>query len=144
MIEHRHSMPLLFVAPYLAQAVTACQAQDTLIGTVTHVRDGDTIVVGDQPVRLSGLHAAERNEPGGSAATTFMTDLVLGETVRCDVNCSRTHNRLVGVCFLDGDDIARLLVQVGLGWDCPRYSGGRYAADEQAEASAFALPSYCD
>lgn len=35
-------------------------ARGTLTGTVTYVRDGDTIVVGRMPVRLAGLATPER------------------------------------------------------------------------------------
>ncbi len=41
---------------------------EVLRGTVEHVRDGDTIVVGGQPVRLAGVAAPERHEPLGEAA----------------------------------------------------------------------------
>ncbi len=36
-------------------------AQTVLQGTITHVRDGDTIEVAGIPVRLWGIHAPERN-----------------------------------------------------------------------------------
>ena len=41
---------LLFVAP----ADAAKCPRGTLTGQVTHVRDGDTIVVGSMPIRLNG------------------------------------------------------------------------------------------
>ena len=46
----------------------------TLTGEVTHVRDGDTIVVGSMPIRLNGLAAPEGDEPGGAAATQVMLE----------------------------------------------------------------------
>ena len=49
------------------------QAKGWLTGPVTHVRDGDTIVVAGQPVRLSALDCPERDEPGGAAATALMS-----------------------------------------------------------------------
>ena len=47
-------------------AVVAVAAEPTtLIGTVTHIRDGDTIEVSEIPIRLNGVSAPELNEPLG-------------------------------------------------------------------------------
>ena len=72
-----------------------------------------------------------------------MVELVEGETVVCDLTEERTHGRRVGWCYLDGQDIAEALVRAGLARDCPRFSGGRYAAVETAAARELPFPSYC-
>jgi len=124
-------------------------ASDTSIsGTVTHVRDGDTIEVDGVPIRLNGLSAPERGEPFGKASSDYMRALVLGKALRCKLNGEKTYDRLVGTCFLDGSDISALIIRAGLARDCPRYSGGRYAADErQAKRTGlhkvYRLPGYC-
>jgi micrococcal nuclease len=121
-----------------------------MTGKVTFVRDGDTIVVGSMPIRLNGLAAPEWDEPGGDAAMDAMLELVEGRTLRCELNGERTHDRCVGVCYLEGVDISAAMVAAGVARDCPRFSGGRY---QQAEAQAAAagarigrtyrLPGYC-
>ena len=116
---------------------------DTMSRTVTHVRDGDTIVVGKQPIRLNGIAAPERNEPGGKEATAYMRQLVLGKLLNCIDNGKWTHDRLVAVCHLNGEDIARLIVAAGLARDCPRFSGGRYTDAETAASRALPFPRYC-
>ena len=65
-------------------AATAASAADptTLTGTVTHVRDGDTIEVGKIPIRLNGVSAPELKEPLGPQSKEFMRDLVDGKIVR--------------------------------------------------------------
>lgn len=131
---------LLLMALLVAGPFHVANAQD-LIGTVTHVRDGDTIEVGDVAVRLQGLHAPEGNEVGGSDATAFMTNLVLGRGLVCNLTGERSHDRLIGICYLDGKDIAAELVAAGLGRDCPRYSGGRYAPLDRRPD--MLLPDYC-
>lgn len=123
-------------------------ASTEIAGTVTHVRDGDTIEVDGVPIRLQGLSAPERGEPFGKASSDFMRTLVLGKALRCDLNGERTHDRVVGICYLDGVDISALIIREGLARDCPRYSGGRYAADErQAKRTglhdSYRLPGYC-
>ena len=59
-------------------AVEAVADPTTLTGTVTKVRDGDTIEVGRVPIRLNGVSAPELKEPLGSQSKAFMTDLVMG------------------------------------------------------------------
>jgi endonuclease YncB( thermonuclease family) len=137
---------LLFVAP----ADAAKCPRGTLTGQVTHVRDGDTIVVGSMPIRLNGLAAPEGDEPGGAAATQAMLELVQGRTLRCELDGERTHDRCVGVCYLNGEDIAEVMVREGLARDCPRFSAGRYAEAERQAASGgstirvtYPLPGYC-
>jgi len=115
-----------------------------LTGTVTHVRDGDTIEVGKIPIRLNGVSAPEMDEPLGSQSKAFMVNLVDGKNVRCELTGAKTYDRLVGTCYLDGEDIGIAVIAAGLALDCPRYSGGRYAEVEVAEArEAIVLPGYC-
>ena len=58
----------------------------TLAETVTHVRDGDTIEVGEVPIRLNGVSAPELDEQLGKRSKLFMRELVLGQLVRCELN----------------------------------------------------------
>jgi endonuclease YncB( thermonuclease family) len=67
----------------------------------------------------------------------------VGETVGCDHTQERTHGRRVGYCFRSGADIAESLVRAGLARDCPRFSGGRYAAAEQPSAAVLSFSAYC-
>ena len=116
----------------------------TLTGTVTKVRDGDTIEVGKIPIRLNGVSAPELNEPLGPQSKAFMTDLVLGKRVRCELNGEKTHDRFVGVCYLDEQDIGATVIRSGLALDCPLFSGGRYAEYEiEGAAARMKLPEYC-
>jgi micrococcal nuclease len=115
-----------------------------LTGTVTHVRDGDTIEVGKVPIRLNGVSAPELKEPLGKASKKFMRDLVLGKPVRCELNGKKTYDRLVGTCFIEGKDIGVAVIKAGLALDCPRYSGGRYKAVETVTGrDRIKLPKYC-
>ena len=127
-------------------AVVAVAAEPTtLIGTVTHIRDGDTIEVSEIPIRLNGVSALELNEPLGERSKIFMRDLVFGQQVRCELNGEKTYDRFVGTCYLGGKDIGILVIEAGLALDCPRYSGGRYAVSEIATArEQIKLPSYCE
>jgi micrococcal nuclease len=134
------AIPFLGLAALLASSLAdgAQCPRGTLTGQVTYVRDGDTIVVGSMPIRLNGLAAPEGDEPGGAAATQAMTELVQGRTLRCELDGERTHDRCVGVCYLDSADIAEVMVREGLARDCPRFSGGGSTI-----RVTYPLPGYC-
>ena len=113
-------------------------------GRVTVVRDVDTIVVSGTPVRLNGVDGPETSTRLGREARTFMTRLVRGETVSCQLNGERTYDRWVGVCYLDGQDIGAIAIANGHALDCRRYSGGRYRGLETPAArSGIRRAGYC-
>lgn len=116
----------------------------TIAGRVTIVRDVDTIVVAGTPVRLNGVDGPETSTRVGREARTFMARLVQGKTVSCVLDGTRTYNRWVGICYLDGQDIGAIAIANGLALDCRRYSGGRYRDLETTAArSRFQRAGYC-
>ena len=131
---------LIIIATSLA---TPAHAEPTILtGTVTHVRDGDTIEVGKVPIRLNGVSAPELKEPLGPQSKQFMRNLVNGKHVRCELTGAKTYDRFVGTCYLDGEDIGIAVIAAGRALDCPRYSGGRYAEFELASSrEAIKLPN---
>lgn len=134
----------IFPALLIALLATPALADRILEGRVTVVRDVDTIVVAGTPVRLNGLDGPEVSIRSGREARTFMTRLVRGETVTCQLNGERTHDRWVGVCFLDGQDLGAIAVANGHALDCRRYSGGRYRELETPAArSRITRAGYC-
>lgn len=119
-------------------------ADRTIEGRVTVVRDVDTIVVAGTPVRLNGLDGPETSTRIGREARAFMVRLVRGEMVTCALNGERTYDRWVGICYLDGQDIAAIAVANGQALDCARYSGGRYRDIETPAArSRIQRAGYC-
>lgn len=119
-------------------------AEDNYTGEA-RVIDGDTIAIAGRKFRLEGLHAPEVDEPGGAAATRFMRGLLGDRPVACAPTGDTSYDRLIAVCRVAGDgDIAAALVKAGLGRDCGRYSGGRYARFETAAGAKLPLPGYCE
>lgn len=115
-----------------------------LEGTVTHVRDVDTIEVSNVPVRLNGVDGPELNERGGRNAKVWMLKLVLRQPVRCWLNGEKTYDRWVGTCYdKNGDDIGALAIAAGRARDCPRYSGGKYSEFETSESRRLPSHGYC-
>ncbi len=117
----------------------------TLQGAVTHVRDGDTIEVSGVPVRLSGVTADELGTARGEAAASFMRDVVRGETVTCALTGAVTHDRQVGHCSVNGQDLGVKLIEARLAGRCARYDpDGLYRIPQQQAGPYVGLmPGYC-
>jgi endonuclease YncB( thermonuclease family) len=144
---------IVLIAASLALPLQACAQTD--VSGAAHVVDGDTIHLsaagpGVVKVRLQGVAAPERSDAGGAEATRFVEQLAEGRQVRCELDGSRSKDRVVGVCFVGGEgvagggrDIGAAVIEAGLARDCPRFSGGRYKALERPAAAGLPYPSYC-
>ena len=121
-------------------------AQAELTGPITHVRDGDTIEVGNIAIRLNGLTCDERGTTLGDRATAYLRSQVLGKTATCTLNGKHNYDRLVGRCATEelGDIGAHLITQRLCG-RCERYDSGSEYAQAQREAGPYAgaMQSYC-
>lgn len=129
---------------------TAALSGSPLRGVVTHVRDGDTLELSGRVVRLQGVAAPELHEAFGREAKDALERLVLGRTLDCIPDGSRSYGRIVAVCRLSGEDVGARMVASGFARDCPRFSAGRYAAlEREAERRGsplrrrYELPAYC-
>lgn len=134
----------------LAATSTPAAAQDTVIGRVDHVRDGDTIEVEGIAIRLNGVDAPEMKDLNGPQSRAAMIDIVDGRKVECDLTGTKTYDRMVGVCYLAdgpvaGADIGMMLIRQGYALDCARYSGGVYELVELPAAQLIQKrAAYCE
>ena len=133
-------MSLALKATSLAlMALLAGQAyafEPTAVSGPVRVIDGDTIVLTNTGahIRLNGVDAPEVIHPGydrddafGPESRDEMRAIIGSEIVHCELNGERSHERVVGVCFLpDGTDIGAEIIRRGLALDCRRWSSGRY------------------
>ena len=74
-----------------------------LSGTVTHVRDGDTIEVNGIAVRLSALNCPENDTRQGKQATKIAKQFE-GSQAMCELTGAKSYDRLVGYCTVGGTD----------------------------------------
>ena len=121
-------------------------AQAELTGQITHVRDGDTIEVGNIAIRLNGLTCDERGTALGDRATAYLRSQVLGKTATCSLNGERTYDRLVGRCATeDLGDIGVHLITQQLCGRCERYDSGNEYVQAQTKVGPYAgtMPTYC-
>jgi endonuclease YncB( thermonuclease family) len=123
-------------------AATSSHAAEPIRGYAT-VTDGDTLKVAGIKIRLGGLASPEISERGGREAKSALADHVSGRIVVCYPDGTRTYDRIVATCEVDGRDVAAFLVESGVARDCPRFSRGRYAVFETSASLTLPLPGYC-
>ena len=81
-----------------------------LSGTVTHVRDGDTIEVNGIAVRLSALDCPENSTRQGKQATKIAKQFE-GSQAMCELTGAKSYDRLVGYCTVGGADFGLHMMQ---------------------------------
>ncbi|WP_051328818.1 thermonuclease family protein [Geminicoccus roseus] len=94
--------------------------------TVRVLRDGQIITV-----RLAGIDAPERDQPGGHAARVALRVMVEGREVDVRPTERDRYGRLVARLEVQGRDVGQQLVQAGHAWQFTRYD--RSAALREAE-----------
>lgn len=99
---------------------------DRVRAEVVRVIDGDTVVIRllggwTDRVRLAGIDAPERGEPGHDAATAFLADRVQGRTVVLVFEISGDggpdrgrFGRVLARLEIDGVDVGAEMVRAGL------------------------------
>lgn len=119
------------------------------------VIDADTFDIGGQRVRLGGIDAPEdsrnnremctltdgRTWPCGAWATQVAREMVEGRSLRCVDLGERSHNRIVGRCYLDGIDVALTLLQAGAVRTCLRFAREQGVMEPYLAAEAVAARS---
>ena len=86
------------------------KGDNMLIGTVTKVRDGDTIEINGIAVRISALNCPENSTKSGKKATQIAKQFQ-GFPASCELTGAKTYDRLVGYCSVSGSDFALFMTQ---------------------------------
>ena len=110
-------------AAYASPAARASRA--VLVGTVSRVVDGDTLVVqlstGPIKVRLYGIDAPEHNQPGGFESAATLRSLVAGKQVSLEPVNQDRYSRLVAKVFQGRLNVNAEMVARGEAWVYRRY-----------------------
>ena len=88
------------------EAVTDRKA---ISGTITHVRDGDTIEIDGIAIRLAALNCPENDTQKGKYATKVAKQFV-GLQALCELTGAKTYDRLVGYCKINDSDFGRFMM----------------------------------
>jgi endonuclease YncB( thermonuclease family) len=135
-------MRLCAVAALLMTTGAAIAAD--YLGKVTSVADGDTFTMesetGKVRVRICGIDAPERGQPGYGQAAGVLANMIEGKTVHClqvgeGTVCdgrSKPNSRdcIVAQCFLDKLDVAEEMARSGTACDWPKFSAGHYKVSD--------------
>ena len=78
-------------------------------GTITHVRDGDTIEIDGIAIRLAALNCPENDTQKGKYATKVAKQFA-GLQAICELTGAKTYDRLVGYCKINGTDFGRYMM----------------------------------
>jgi endonuclease YncB( thermonuclease family) len=123
-------LSIIFSTPY--------RVSDPIIGRATVV-DGDTIRIHETRIRLGGIDAPEKSQLcGGSDGKAYRCGQQAGESLRDLIGVSSVtclpvdedrYRRVVAICYTDGKDLNRWMVQQGFAYAYRRYSRG-YEPDE--------------
>jgi len=98
-------------------------------GRVIKCHDGDTcrILINNksEKIRFSGIDAPELNQAGGQLAQKTLENLIVNRNVMliCE---GFSFNRSTCVVFYNQKDINGEMVRLGLAWDYPKFSKGKY------------------
>ena len=82
----------------------------TLSGVISHIRDGDTIEVGDIPVRIAALDCPENDTEEGQVASRFASQFKNSKVI-CDLTGAMSYKRLVGYCRIEEVDFATTMTE---------------------------------
>ena len=102
--------------PYHCHRKTSSASSQTtksgsiLSGTVTHVRDGDTVEVDGIAIRLAALNCPENKTQKGQYATKVAKQFE-GSKMICELTGAKTYDRFVGYCSVNGVDFGRFMMQ---------------------------------
>ena len=105
------------------------------------VRDGDSFAIDGQEVRLWGIDAPEyhqicskdgKSTPCGKYSRQRLENLMKNEQLQCERVDIDRYKRIVARCYIQGEDLAALMVRAGFAFDYPRYSKGAYSKQQKA------------
>ena len=96
-------------------------------GQVVKISDGDTITILTQEkqqvkVRLYGIDAPEKKQPYGQKSKQFLSNLIAGRSVEIQEKGKDRYKRVLGIVYLDGQDINEQMVLNGYAWAYVKYS----------------------
>lgn len=115
----------------------------TFAARVVTVSDGDTVWVTPvqsqrrMKLRMQGIDAPERCQPGGEEATRALRELLLNQTVEVVVRGQDDYQRGLARIRLQGKDVGAFMVSQGHAWSYRFKSDpGPYVREEQAARQA--------
>ena len=125
--------------------IASSKEKKIISGTVSKIRDGDTIVLGTTPIRLNGLTCNELGTPLGDEAKLFLEEKISLKEATCTLNGSKSYDREIGRWKTNTlGDIGLLMITSGLCGRCPRYDPEKQYLPAHKSSGPFMglMPNY--
>ena len=126
-----YSIAAVLLLSSISTIVRAEQREPTWFSGRATVIDGDTLKIGQIPIRIHGIDAPEKNQvcikknvswKCGVEATKLMRSLVMRSQVSCEKLDQDRYGRVVGRCFSNGNNLGETMVIQGLALAYRQYS----------------------
>ena len=139
----RYFIAAVLLLSNISTTVRAEQRELAWISGPATVTDGDTLKIGQIPIRIHGIDALEKNQvcikeniswKCGVEATKLMRSLVMGYEVRCEKVDQDRYGRVVGRCFSNGNNLGKTMVVLGFALAYRRYSNKYVPMEETAKS----------
>ena len=118
---------LLIASPDLAIANAGGTKPPGVVEGPASIIDGDTIEIAGQRIRLNGIDAPESRQTCMAegvtwAATDALSEFIGEAAVRCEDHGSDRYGRMIGRCYVQGEDIEAWMVLNGWALAYRRFS----------------------
>jgi endonuclease YncB( thermonuclease family) len=141
-MQRKKFIPCRIVATSCAVVLASSACFATEISGVPRIVDGDTVQIGQTKIRFAGIDAPETDQvcldargqrwACGITARDELIRYSAGRLWECDLTVADKYGRLLGKCFVEGEDVSAWMVRSGWALSFVRYSHD-YDRDE-AEA----------
>lgn len=124
---------------YLFLFVSTLSVAQTISGKVVAIKDGDTFVLLNAKneqitIRLAEIDCPESGQDFGKNAKQFLSRLIFGKIVNCQIITTDSYGRSIGKVYIDGFYVSEELVKNGLAWHYKKYSTSEKLAALEYEA----------
>lgn len=132
---------IIFTLLFASVIILSCEKKTV---TVTHVIDGDTIVIQNEnstsKVRLAYIDAPEIKQSYGNKSKEYLSKLILGKTVTIKPISTDKYNRIIVEIYLNGRNINLIMIREGYAWLYSQYTNNKdfYDIGDNAENDAKA------
>jgi len=110
--------------------------------------DGDTIRIGEERIRFSGIDAPEINQTCisegvevfcGQISKSLLVDKTSLEQVKCISEGKDQYNRTLAECFVNGESLSRYLVRQGYAFAYRKYSKKFIKDEDYARVNSLGM-----
>ena len=122
--KYEPNFKLIFIILFLFSSKCFADIQTIII-------DGDTIRIGEERIRFSGIDAPEINQTCisegvevfcGQISKSLLVDKTSFEQVKCISEGKDQYNRTLAECFVNDESLSRYLVRQGYAFAYRKYS----------------------